>query len=384
MSDTIQIRFTTTDSAIQLPTDAFRLPTTSTPSDLTNLINSLTSATHLYTFVCNNILLQTDLSTFITTNKLSSEDSLLLHVSLTTASPQLNESLPHPDWVYALKLDSPTSFFSGCADGSIHRWENNILVASSTLFSNSVTDVACFMGEDTVNIVASSRDGTVKRCQVQNDSFLTLNSYGGHLNSVESLDISPDGSMLVTGCVNGGMSLFQLEDTENSSVEALINVNQSREIKRLEWKVEGSILAGLGSGLLTVFDIQSSTVTSHLSTSSPITGIDYDPSFNITATSHFDSSIRLSDFRSNSITHCFIAPKTSGLSSSCRILNPFLIGGTYYDGVVRLWDIRGSLKEPVEKLVVCDEGKVKLFSMDCASNSLVCGGSDSQVSVFSF
>lgn len=156
----------------------------------------------------------------------------------------------------------------------------------------------------------------------------------------------------------------------------------------MTWPSDENLVVGCTDHQLKVFDMNKLAVAESLFTNHKVvtcldSATDKHP---IILGGHEDGSVRLYDLRSSTTgvkQHKVFEANTSYISQVriCpRNLNLFAASG--YDGRIRIWDQRNE-SEPLHVLKRKGADDFKLFALSWVGSSLVSGGSDSSVNIFS-
>ncbi|KAL0218190.1 hypothetical protein RCL1_009038 [Eukaryota sp. TZLM3-RCL] len=396
MTDFVQVRFVSDDPSITVPSDSIRVPVSSTPVELSELVNELLSNNTVFTFsfLYNDILVQTALSTFIQQHNLSSEHSLTLHVFIATSTPSPSETLPHDDWVSSLLSIDSSTLISGCYDGSIYFWSNSSLFSTRTIHTAAVTDITAFSDGDILNLVTVSRDGTAYTFTLSDNFSLTqTNTLVGHTDSIETVSISPEGSMVCTGCNDHKIRLFALNDDEKSfdvseRSELVTFANHKGGVTCIDWAEEGSIFSSSLDQSLIVWDVLSAAPAYQSYLSAAVLSIEVNQSnTSLVVSGLTDSTIKINDIRAQEspVKSCFFAPKSSGVVSTVTWSNDTSIASCHTDNTIRIWDLRGSSKVPVHSFNHSkDDSKCRVLCGTVDEGRILTGGTDGKVVVSRF
>lgn len=156
----------------------------------------------------------------------------------------------------------------------------------------------------------------------------------------------------------------------------------------MTWPNEDILVAGCTDHQLKVFDMNKLTVSESIFTNHKVVTC-LDSAFDQAATivgGHEDGSVRLYDLRSNysgGVKQHKVFEANTSYISQVRICprNANLFAASGYDGRIRLWDQRNE-SEPLHVLKRKGAEEFKLFALSWVGSSLVSGGSDSSVNIF--
>ncbi len=105
----------------QIGTDTISLPARFSRIDLSKLVNeTLELEKHIpFDFIINGSLLRTSLSEYMSTNGISTENTLSIEYLPIIGKPEEKSSEDLPDWVSGI-ANCERCYAVGCYDGSVH------------------------------------------------------------------------------------------------------------------------------------------------------------------------------------------------------------------------------------------------------------------------
>ena len=396
-----------------------------------------------FDFLIKNRFLRTSLSSYVLTNNLSAESTIVIDYLPKATKPEPGPSgKTLPDWVSSLFYDVPSGvLFSGCYDGAVRGMSAGTLdvLGSETAHKGPVRCVASGAG----GLVASGG----LDCQLLLHKFSGLaeggggdgrlktmwECSGGHSSSVESVAWERSGSdagsglRLASGDFGGGLCLWTVGgDDQQSSAEQEAEAASSSTKKKQKTSsstssssctvlsplfnaplhtssISGIAWTGSGSGLITgsfdysvrSFDVESQNPLLTLNGNRVVTCLAKSNSSDIVATGHSDSRMKLWDMRvkGNGVDDSVLTADTSLRPShkswvssiSFSPSRPHNLCSCSHDGTVKTWDVRCSLPLHTVKAHVGEIGdrgeraKALAVCYGATEGTLYSGGTDCQV-----
>lgn len=154
----------------------------------------------------------------------------------------------------------------------------------------------------------------------------------------------------------------------------------------MTWPSEDTLVAGCTDHQVKVFDVNKLQVSDSLFTNHKVvTCLDSIAGPTILG-GHEDGVVRLYDLRTAQVKQHRAFESSSSYASAVRICprDSNLFAATSYDGRVRLWDMRNE-HEPIHVLKRKGaEDKLFAVAWNGTGSQLACGGSDSNLTVYSF
>jgi len=379
---------------------------------LSQVINHLLGRTDdpvPFDFLISNKFLRTSLQKYLLSDK--SEDTLEIEYVLALAQPETKADLEHPDWVSAVDQHQNTSshhlIISGSYDSIVRFWKKSEKLNTTedkpvlTLTGHTAPIKAIAtstntpgIGADNIMVVSASQDHMLKLWQVSMSKLKSsfLNTFAGHVGSVECCDIDETGNLIASGGWDHTIKLWKIHNDqgqdETSETEVIgakrrkIMVDPSlkkatssmnghtQPVTSLKFKAN-EIITGSWDNTVKFWDVESGVNTSTLNGTKVVNSIAYSLALSSVLTAHSDHVIRLWDTRSdNEICRSFNSHRGWVSSVAFHPSRPELFVSGSYDNTVKLWDIRS--ETPLHTM---DKHTEKVLTVGWFSNTVMLSGS---------
>ncbi len=162
----------------------------------------------------------------------------------------------HQDWVMAVDF-SPDgrSIYSASRDGALYRWDVTSGAVTLRFQQNPVAINDLDLNSTGTQLLSSADDGTAIVWNVQTgERVFTL---AGHQTSVNDAEFSPDGRYLMTSSADGTVILW---DAQTGERLRLFVVGEDLPFLHAAFKPDGTQIASLANGILTIWDASLLTV----------------------------------------------------------------------------------------------------------------------------
>eukprot|EP01061_Rhynchopus_euleeides_P001407 TRINITY_DN10996_c0_g1_i1.p1 TRINITY_DN10996_c0_g1~~TRINITY_DN10996_c0_g1_i1.p1 ORF type:complete len:449 (+),score=177.24 TRINITY_DN10996_c0_g1_i1:170-1516(+) len=363
---------------------AFSVPKTTTKNGLSNLVNRLLKKGDddyiPFDFLYNDEFITVGLDKFLKARpQISTDDTLALEYTPSMSMEEGNE-MPHDDWVSAISapffgdVDDEDIVVTGCYDrrvrlcvgtetiavGDGHKGAVKALVAMPNTRLPCRASAASSAKRRKRNVPSFTAVSAGKDCSVRVWSYsdgeglkVARSLTQLHRESVDAVDLSPNGELVVSGGWDKQLTMFKLADCFNPAVaddqiQTATLVGHSRPVLACKFSLDSaSVLSSGQDGQCKVWDVSRAAFKATYSGEYSVNAIDMhhsDP--NLFLTGHSDNRARVWDIREKRSIRTFSghlgwvycakwAPKGCiGNTSS----NLFVTGAE--DAALNLYDIR--------------------------------------------
>lgn len=412
----VQVRFTTKlPSALRVATTPFMLPAHLKRYGLSEVVNTLLGleTPKPFDFLVDGELLRTSLENFLLSRKLSIESILTLEYIPAVLPPNLHTPHVHDDWVSSVDGSHARFLFTGCYDGFARAWDGEgTCLATFSGHKDCVTAVRTvgMSGVNDVKVVTASKDRSLMLWQmsVQDETLHTvrpLKVFKGHRSSVQTVAASPSGNEICSGSWDTSIRIWQvaidpdqdtdikrrkLSDTGSAEISCAQEAEATRILKghtqcvsAIVWRESDSIHSASWDHSLRIWDVETGANTSTMNCTKALHCLSVGgESSSMLASGGADHVLRIWDPRlPGGVTPALQLSSHKGWITACgwhKISQLHLLSASH-DGTIKLWDTRSKI--PLHTL----EGhKDKVLSADWwKDNSLISGGADSQLLIFS-
>eukprot|EP01128_Nolandella_sp_AFSM9_P012390 TRINITY_DN9231_c0_g1_i1.p1 TRINITY_DN9231_c0_g1~~TRINITY_DN9231_c0_g1_i1.p1 ORF type:complete len:471 (+),score=129.49 TRINITY_DN9231_c0_g1_i1:66-1478(+) len=424
-SPSFMVRFGTRQQQYSVVSDVIQVPGKLRRMGLSQVINHLLGKTDSplpFDFLINNTYLRTSLASHLQKHNISTEGSVQIEYVLALKTPDDAIPFPHDDWVSALdpsRHKFKSVIFTGCYDNVVRVWkspsatsataegeedapekkktrrrqskskkksdgdeETESAILSMEAHTGAVKAIASTIegaASGDLHVVSASQDGTLIGWKVtptsKTPSSEILAQFVGHEGSVESVDIHPEGSFVISGGWDASVKIWSLKASEEDEMEletkAKVKGVTSGDGKRRKIVDEGrsdvkSSLASYASHTLPVsavafsdaekfvsaswdhsirlWDLDSGITETTLNGNSAIHSLSTQPGGRGLVTGHADGSVRVWDPRADQAAIFTVMSSHKQWVSSVHFhpLREELFLSGSYDGTLKVWDMRSS------------------------------------------
>ena len=354
-----------------------------------------------FDFLINGTFLRTTIEEYLTSNGLSSENTLNLQYVRSLIPPIFEASFEHDDWVSCVDVLSNTSpagvwqpgsiqagqerILSGSYDGLLRVWNKSgqtIGTSTSSSLGGHTSSIKAAKFFSPTQVASSGLDRTIRiwKYSESDDHFSadlkpTLELYG-HKGSVESLAVHSPSSRLLSASIDGLIGVWSSRKSDAPPApSSIISSGPMAKRRKLTTSTSTpqrgplSLISGHNAPLTAVIfhpddptvaystsldhtvktlDLETSTVVDTRTTSHPLLSISSLPSLSsshVLATGSSARHITLIDPRASSTTTAIMTLR--GHTNKIVSLAPDpdstwgLVSGSH-DGTCRVWDLRST------------------------------------------
>lgn len=366
---------------------------------LSEVINHLLELTKPvpFDFMISNNLVRTTLQKFISRNRLSTEDVIVVTYMPVTSFSDESKQIECPAWVGAVSSSLSVALM-GCYDGQLRTADYDQLTSTGCVQAHNLPIRALSAWEYTnaLGIVATaSKDHSVRCWHLKSDgSFSCVGKLESSLSSVESVIYWRDRNAVLAGDWAGNIFAYDMaslsdsisrfgeedgsaisgkrkkkkltaastsQDTSNqtdaniasaaaSIIPHMFTIHvHSQAVSCMQFGSDvNRLYTGSWDHSVKEWDLERQERVATIAGSKVISGMDYSDASHLIATSHTDGRVRLWDSRNRDSSVC-VNTFTNGDNKrwisdvKWHPANAHIFCTTDYDGNVRAWDTRAAL-----------------------------------------
>ncbi|EGC39617.1 hypothetical protein DICPUDRAFT_26566 [Dictyostelium purpureum] len=420
----VKVKFITNDPNIRVTDTPIAVPVRLARLGLSEVIHHLREDieenSKPFDFLINGKFIRTTLDTHIKNNSLSEEDIITIEYLEAITEPKREKECQHDDWVSSVHGGNFGLIVSGSYDLGVRVWDSEgNLISTGTGHLAGVKCVSWINDKDNSNLsfVSASLDKTLRvwNFNKEQSEIKALAVLKEHTGSVESVDVSPDQTRIVSGSMDGTIKLWSIKNIPNTPAAApsnsslkkrktttapetiheitesiqSVSVPNCQGITTVNWETQFQLLSGSMDHNIKLWDVNTLTQTESIHTSSSLTDISYTVESGLIASAHKDKTIRIWDPRESDQTKAQIqslfSHKTWVTSVCWKPNSKHHLCSTSHDGTIKYWDIR--TKIPFYTIDNLEKTNEKVLTSSWINNnnndnySIVSGGTDSKLRI---
>uniref|UniRef100_A0A146M840 Ribosome biogenesis protein WDR12 homolog n=1 Tax=Lygus hesperus TaxID=30085 RepID=A0A146M840_LYGHE len=404
-SDQLQIRFVTKQDRYSVPDNPFAVPSSVTAKELNDLVNQLFHEGNAaakkveFDFIAAGELLRTHLGDHLNKRGISLESVVEIEYLERHPPPEALDCLIHDDWVSSVDV-SDFAIVTGCYDTSVHLWTTQGVHKLSVPAHTSPIKAVAWLKTDgpIASFVSASQDQTcmIWEWDVDENTVRCTDVCKGHIRSVDSVAVAPDGNRFASGSWDKMLKIWSLIDDDGESEHKKARKSGISQTKTPQVTLKGhkECISGMcwidnvelatcsWDHTVRIWDTEMNSSVREIGGNKSFFNVQFSKTNNLLATCSADRHIRLYDPRSTEgqivkVTLTSHKNWVSSVSWSSDKEN-LLVSGSY-DNAVKLWDIR-SPQVPLYDLNGHDD---KVMCTNWSHSPLiVSGGADNTLRIF--
>jgi ribosome biogenesis protein len=240
----VVVNFFTTTSPHHMPEQTFSIPVTTLPEGLQRLVDSVLEVPSTpYDFLINDEFIGTSLERFLRKRRINMEEVVAIEYT-PAMQAQEGSKMPHDDWVSSVRAPqagNPALLLTAAYDHCVRLWNNEECIAIGSKHTEAVKEVAlhprapptasagaaagkkgktsrdCTV--DAFYFVSGGKDGKMIAWEFRDGEMKPLGVAQAHVGSVDTVDISSDGSLVASGSWDAAVKVFQWDHLVDASEE---------------------------------------------------------------------------------------------------------------------------------------------------------------------
>jgi len=367
----VNVVFKTSLKDYKVDPTPYAIPSTIESSQLSTVVKHLLSLEDeniQFNFSVNGKLLQSTLDELLRELDLGTEATHVVYYFIKSEGNTLGKKCEHPDWVSDVEYlaNHPDLFATACYDGGLRVWSRKkgiTLVTAVDASSMPIRSIAThFVGDDT-RVYTVGKDRHARLWHYKHKELTLKDSFEADV-SLESVVCSPWGHAF--GAWDGSILLGRVEEFcyESSRKKRKLSIsksiptamfNKKKGLHRIDchkgpvvdmfWPSERALYTASGDWTFALWDPESESTPVHSwDTPSAVTSLTYSYSGNMLATSNTNRKIYMWDPRMKAKRKPVMIFR--GHRNSVKDVNfveqSTLLVSTSFDGLCKVWDIRGA------------------------------------------
>ena len=240
----------------QIGTDTISLPARFSRIDLSKLVNeTLELEKHIpFDFIINGSLLRTSLSEYMSTNGISTENTLSIEYLPIIGKPEEKSSEDLPDWVSGI-ANCERCYAVGCYDGSVHVYNaDDTFLTKKMVHKRPIKGIDCRIVNALPMIASVSLDNTLRLQKVENGELIDVATCKAHKSHVMCCRLNPSG-LVASGAWNGSIYVWNAQ-TEAKEAEPVHSLLESEEgITGIDWW-KNNVVSGGWDHVIRIWDLE--------------------------------------------------------------------------------------------------------------------------------
>jgi ribosome biogenesis protein len=153
-------------------------------------------------------------------------------------APKSVDSIPHDDWVSAIRYIDQNSIITGCYDGICRIINTSGTTIAEAKHETPIVDLSIFKNKnDSVSFVTATREENAFLWNYQNKKCNLVSVLKGHSSNVEAVDFNPTGNLICTGSQDKTIKFWdisgQIPKEEPKKKKAKTHDESNHEIESL-------------------------------------------------------------------------------------------------------------------------------------------------------
>lgn len=421
-SGNVVVSFFTTTCQQHMPEQTFSIPLTTLPEGLQRLVDSvLEAATMPFDFLINDEFVGTSLERFLRKRKISMEEVIAIEYT-PAMQAQEGSKMPHDDWVGSVRAPqggNSSLLLTAAYDHCVRVWSNEECIAIGAKHTEAVKEVAIHplappagalatkaRGKksreaqvDPFYFVSSGKDGRMIAWEYRDAALRTLGVAQAHVGSVDTVDISKDGTLVASGSWDTSVKVFQwsqlVDDADEKKAPLLSLSDHARPVLSCRFSPSSShVLYTTGlDGNIKLWDTNDAQLMSTITGDHAVHGLSAKPNDSagdLLLVGSTDNRIRLFDSRQKSVAKTFAGHRqwVYSVAWMWRADEPHgasipsnLFASASEDATVRIWDLRSMSSALITLDALHTDGVLDVCYV--GNSEIASGGKDNKTKTFS-
>lgn len=422
-SQHVQVSFFTNDkTVVSVPDDVYDIPTNADAEQLNVLVNKSIQNEHenwedrRFEFLIGETFLRTSLSELISEYEVETETVIKVECVLGFEAPKPVFDLQAPDWVSSVHVVNGF-IFSTTYSGDLTIYDKKGEKLDTTVHSAKnifkCSDIIKNPGKDLngTEIIVGGENQLLSVYKIEKNSISEKFTFRGHERAVECVSVNDDGTRAVSGSFDTTIKVWNLEESETSTIYEKEAENETATKKRkkaavtkvpmvtigghkdrvssigwCQWK-PSHVLSSSWDNTIVEWDLELAGEVSRIKAQKAFTSIDIHPTSGLVIASSTDAIPRLYDPKSRDgvmVKQSFIGHAKGWVEQVAWNPNDekcFVSVST--DQTAKMWDVRSG-KTPLfdihgheDKILCCcwsKSGVIATGSADCTVKTFdACG-----------
>lgn len=390
---------------------------------LSEVINLLLnkSSTQPFDFLINSEFIRTSIDKHLRTHNIQTEEVIVIEYTEAVVPPEKELECEHDDWVSCLAGGFSGFVVTGSYDKKARIWNQSTGECVATIPAHDSALKACAWiaktvkekdGQNIFKIATAGLDRNIKTWRVTGSGSRLKHIYKGHVGSVNSIHVSPNGRRMCSGSFDHTIKLWDLKrenleenkgykkrkltETPVEEIESMTFSGHTASVSCVQWPTATQLVSGSWDHTIKVWEVENGVDQNTLVAPTVVHSVSYSALHALIASSHADTAIRIWDPRvENGKMSQFTLTSHTGWGTvvAWHPYSPHAqVASSSHDGTVKVWDLRSplplfTLKNHTEKVLCVDwagevEGPSEAHPKGTNRFDLASGGADNKLRVF--